>query len=88
MNATSYAAVTAPIGFDLRTGEFTNIDGYRAMILKDLCPDVNIDSELNRIALCLVANPASRPDGALGLIALIVKKLRKAQQRFEQLAAA
>lgn len=76
--------VTPPIAFDLKTGDFTNVDPYKAMVLADLCPSLNLDAEMNRAALWLLCNPKRRPDGALALFTFLVKRLTAAQARHDR----
>jgi hypothetical protein len=82
------ACVTPPIAFDLKTGEFTNVDAYKAMVLADLCPSLSIDAEMNRAALWLLCNPNRRPDGAFGLFTWLVKRLTASQARHDRGALA
>lgn len=73
-----------PIGFDLTSGSFTNLDAYKAMVLKELCPSVNLDAAMNRVALSLVAtDPDKFPDGSFGLFEFITKRLKHEQRRIE-----
>jgi hypothetical protein len=87
-NVYAITPVTAPVAFDLKTGEFTGISAYKAMALKELCPSLSLDAEMNRAALWLLCNPTRRPDGALALFTFLVKRLTAAQARHERGAIA
>ncbi len=73
-----------PIGFDLKTGTFTNVNAYLALVLKELCPDVNLDAALNRAALQLLCNSRKRPVDSLGLLNFIAASLQREQSQVER----
>lgn len=82
--ASSFNVVSEPIGFDLKTGNLTNVDAYKALALKELCPDVSVDAALNRVALQLLCNPRKRPAGHFELFNFITDSLKREQSQAER----
>lgn len=81
-----FPSFCAPIGFDLETGNFTNLDARKEQALKELCPGANFKAEMIAIACTLISQPETRPDGSFGLIAYIVGRLQAAQARANRAA--
>ena len=84
----SFNVVSEPIGFDLASCRFTNIDAYKALVLKELCPNVSIDAALTRASLTLLCNPRKRPADSFGLFNFISTWLKREQSQAERAAEA
>ena len=82
--ASSLNVVSDPIGFDLKTGNFTSVDAYKALVLSELCPDVGIDAALNRAAIWLLCNSRKRPADSFGLLNFITAWLQREQSQAER----
>lgn len=70
----------APIGFELETGKFTNIE-QQAMDLKAGYPGIDLDASVNRAAIWIVANPTKRPTSNYGRF--LTSWLGRDQKRLE-----
>jgi hypothetical protein len=68
------------VGFDLMTGQFTNLE-QQAMDLRAAYPSVSLDAEVNRAAIWIVANPAKRPVKNFGRF--LASWLGRAQERID-----
>lgn len=73
---------SAQIGFDLPTSTFTNLDAIAAMDFKAAYPTVDLDAEINRAAIWLIANPAKRPIS--NFARFLTSWLSRSQARLDQ----